>query len=76
LHDHVLALPDELVLRFHDGLQKLEILHVLAMCFDAVHRVLDHLFIHFIAQGRIVLEDAANCLSFQNLKCISMKVSS
>jgi hypothetical protein len=51
LHDHVLALADDLAFRFDDRLQEMEIFHVSAVCLDAV------------TLG-IVLKNGTNCLSF------------
>jgi hypothetical protein len=68
LHDHVLALADELSFRFHDRLQKVEIFHVTAVSLDAVNEMLDHFVAQFAAQLGIVLKDGTNRLSFQQLK--------
>jgi hypothetical protein len=50
LHNHVLALADELAFRFHDRLQKVEIFHVTAVSLDAVNEMLDHFVAQFAAQ--------------------------
>lgn len=62
LHHHFLALPDKLILGLHYRLKELQVLHMLPVCFYAVHKVLYHLGVDFIAQRRIVLENAAHCL--------------
>ncbi len=67
LHDHVLALADELAFRFHDRLQKVEIFHVTAVSLDAVNEMLDHFVAQFAAQLGIVLKNGTNRLSFQQL---------
>jgi hypothetical protein len=68
LHDHVLALADELAFRFHDRLQKMEIFHVTAVSLDAVNEMLDHLVAQYAEQLGIVLKDGTNRLSFRQLK--------
>ena len=68
LHDHVLALADELAFRFDDRLQEMEIFHVPAVCLDTVNEMLDHFIAQFAAQLGIVLKNGTNRLSFQQLK--------
>jgi len=68
LHDHVLALADDLAFRFDDRLQEMEIFHVSAVCLDAVNEMLDHFIAQFAAQLGIVLKNGTNRLSFQQLK--------
>jgi hypothetical protein len=41
---------------------------VFAVRLDAMHKMLDYFFTHFIAQGGIVLENRTNGLSLANLK--------
>jgi hypothetical protein len=69
LHDHVLALADELAFRLDDRLpQEMEIFHVSDVCLDAVNEMLDHIIAQFAAQLGIVLKNGTNRLSFQQLK--------
>lgn len=68
LHDHILALADELILRFDDRLQKLEILYMATVNLDAVDKVLHHLITNFVAQVEIVLEDGADGFRFLDLR--------
>lgn len=48
-HDDVLTLLDELILRFDDGLQELQVLDIAAVRFNAMHKVLHHTLIDLTA---------------------------
>jgi len=62
LHHHILAAADELVLRPHYCLQELQVGHVPAVDFDAMHEVLHDLVGHLVAQGQVVLKDCTHGL--------------
>ena len=49
LHDQVLTPPYELRLCVDDGLEKPQVLHMLAVALDAVDEVLNHFLVDFIA---------------------------
>lgn len=63
LHHHLLTFPDKLILSLHYSLQKLEILHVLAVRLYAMHKVLYDLRVDFIAEDRVVLKNTTHRLS-------------
>ena len=67
-HDDVLALLDELVLGFDDGLQELEVVDVSAVGLDAVHKVLHHPLVDLAAQLEVVHEDVLHGHGLQNLR--------
>lgn len=56
-HDDVLTFFDELVLCFDNSLQKLEVLDVAAVGFNAVDKMLNHTLIDLAAQLEVVHED-------------------
>lgn len=63
-HDNVLTLFDELILCFDNSLQKLEVLNITAVCFDAVDEVLNHTLIDLTAQLEVVHEDVLHGYGF------------
>lgn len=66
-HDHVLALLDVFAVCFHNGLQKPQILHVAAVCLNAVHKVLHRPLADLIAQVVVVCEDVPHGFGFKEL---------
>ncbi len=56
-HDDVLTLFDEFILCFDNCLKELEVLHITAVCFDAVDKMLNHALVDLTAQLEVVHED-------------------
>lgn len=56
-HDHILAFLHIFTICFDNRLQKPQVLHVAAVCLDAVHKMLHDSLANLIAQMVIVQED-------------------
>ena len=76
LHDQILRSPIELIFGANNGLKKSQILHMSAMIFDAMNKMLNYFLIHFIAQIGIAFKNGTHGLSFQKLKKKHIKVCS
>lgn len=66
-HYHVLAFLHIFAICLHNGLQEPQVLHMAAMCLDAVHKVLHNPLADFIAQMVIVHEDVPHGFCFKEL---------
>lgn len=66
-HYHILAFLHVFPICFDNRLQKPQVLHVAAVCLDAVHKVLDNPLANFIAQMVIVHEDVPHGFCFKEL---------
>lgn len=66
-HDHILAFLHVFAVCFHDGLQEPQVLHVAAVCLDAVHEVLDHPLADLVAQVVVVHEDVPHGFRLEEL---------
>src|SRR5699024_121124 len=66
-HDKVLTLSHYLAFGFDDRSQKLQILHVSAMCLDAVDKVLHHSLADIAAQADVVAVDGTHRFRLEQL---------
>ena len=66
-HYHILAFLHVFTIGFDNCLQKPQVLHVAAVCLNAVHEVLDNSLTNFIAQMVIVHEDVPHSFCFKEL---------
>lgn len=66
-HYHILAFLHIFTICFHNCLQKPQVLHVAAMCLNAVHKVLYNSLANFVAQMVIVHEDVPHGFCFKEL---------
>lgn len=66
-HYHILALLHVFSICFYDCLQEPQVLHVAAVCLNAVHKMLHDSLADLIAQVVIVHEDVPQSLRFQQL---------
>lgn len=66
-HYHILAFLHIFAICFYDRLQKPQVLHVAAMCLNAVHKVLYYPLADLIAEMVIVHEDVPHGFCFKEL---------
>ena len=66
-HYHILALLHIFAICLDNRLQKPQVLHVAAVCLNAVHKVLDNPLADFIAQMVVVHEDVPHGFCFKEL---------
>lgn len=66
-HHHVLAFLHVFAICLHDRLQEPQVLHMAAVCLNAVHKVLDHPVADLAAQVVIVHEDVPHGLCLKEL---------
>lgn len=67
IHDFALTFLHVFAIRFDDGLEEAQVLHVTAVGLNAVHEVMHHAVADLIAQVVVVPEDVAHCLGLQKL---------
>lgn len=63
-HDHILTFFNELPFSLNNCLEEFNVLDIPSMCFDAVHKVLNHSLINFTAKLEIIHEDMLHCHGF------------
>lgn len=66
-HYHILAFLHIFTICFYNRLQKPQVLHVAAVCLDAMHKVLHNSLADLIAEMVIVHEDVPHGFCFQEL---------
>lgn len=68
VHDHVLCLSNEVVLRFDNSLKELQIFHVSAVSLNHPHEMLHHRICYFVTQSLIVEKNSSSCLRVPQLQ--------